>query len=156
MQTRQGPLYELRARRVVFGGELPFFLQLGATYMKQKVYAPSSLHGGAIGPTSILRTLYTTSPSMMSAQQAQHDSHEMLLALLSALHSSSRGNTATGCNCIVHGTFGGVLQSSVECGKCGNVNVVKDPMLDISLELTAVKGEKETLEGCLRRYVEGM
>ena len=39
------------------------------------------------------------------------------------------------CECIIHETFSGVLQSNVKCTGCHNVTTTLDPFIDISLEL---------------------
>ncbi|PWZ00966.1 cysteine proteinase, partial [Testicularia cyperi] len=39
------------------------------------------------------------------------------------------------CPCVVHRTFAGQLQSDVTCGRCGQINTTKDPMLDLSLDV---------------------
>lgn len=46
------------------------------------------------------------------------------------------------CQCIVHKTFAGVLQSNVTCSMCGNVTTTHDPMLDISLGLRPMEKKK--------------
>lgn len=48
------------------------------------------------------------------------------------------------CECIVHKTFAGVLQSNVTCLRCGNVTTTFDPMLDISLGLRPAEKKKKT------------
>lgn len=47
------------------------------------------------------------------------------------------------CDCVVHQTFAGVLQSNVTCLKCGNVSSAYDPMLDISLDLLPAEKKKK-------------
>ena len=39
------------------------------------------------------------------------------------------------CNCIVHLTFQGLLQSELRCHKCNYASVTSDPFLDISLDV---------------------
>ncbi|OLY79337.1 Ubiquitin carboxyl-terminal hydrolase 51 [Smittium mucronatum] len=39
------------------------------------------------------------------------------------------------CSCVVHQTFGGILQSTVVCNDCGNISVAFDPVLDLSLDI---------------------
>jgi ubiquitin carboxyl-terminal hydrolase 22/27/51 len=42
------------------------------------------------------------------------------------------------CKCIVHKTFGGLLQSDVTCLECGTVSSANDPILDISIDIKSV------------------
>ena len=61
------------------------------------------------------------------------------------------------CNCVIHSTFAGQLQSDVKCERCGNITSTVDPMLDISLELKVMGGEsnsENSLAACLRRLVD--
>jgi ubiquitin carboxyl-terminal hydrolase 22/27/51 len=114
------------------------------------MYTPAAT---PIGPTALLATAWRASSDL--AGHAQQDAHEALIALLGALHNTSRGSTNVSCICVVHAAFAGALQSEIRCGgrACGQVRTTVDPCLDISLELPAGKeGEgEETLEGCLRR-----
>jgi ubiquitin carboxyl-terminal hydrolase 22/27/51 len=103
--------------------------------------------GTAYAPTSLLTTMWKSSTEL--AGYSQQDAHEALVSLRQGIHSSTRGSTQTACNCVVHDAFGGMLQSSVRCVKCGNVTQTVDPILDIPLE---VRGE-DNLAGCLRRYL---
>lgn len=88
---------------------------------------------------------------------AQQDAHEFFIAALNQIHSTSRGSTNVSCNCIIHTTFAGQLQSDVKCERCGNVTNTVDPMLDISLELkgkTSETSAENTLAACLRRFTQ--
>ncbi|KAJ8520755.1 hypothetical protein ONZ45_g2476 [Pleurotus djamor] len=82
------------------------------------------------GPTSFLTTTWRTSPEL--AGYAQRDAHEFFISALNQIHSTSRGSTNVSCNCIIHSTFAGLLQSDVKytqpeklgakeytCDKCG-------------------------------------
>ncbi|KAI5995829.1 hypothetical protein F5J12DRAFT_907170 [Pisolithus orientalis] len=105
------------------------------------------------GPTSFLATTWKVSAEMSG--YAQQDAHEFFITALNQIHGTCRGSTNISCNCIVHQTFAGQLQSEVTCERCGNVTRTVDPMLDISLELRDPGIEKEiTLAGCLRRYTK--
>lgn len=53
------------------------------------------------------------------------------------------GHKLANCDCIVHKTFAGLLQSNVTCSRCGNVTTTVDPMLDISLGLRPVEKKKK-------------
>jgi ubiquitin carboxyl-terminal hydrolase 22/27/51 len=107
------------------------------------------------GPYTFLATTWRAAAEL--AGYAQQDAHEFFISALNQIHSTSRGSTEVSCNCIIHSTFAGQLQSDVKCERCGNVNTTHDPMLDISLEL---KGRGDTVAGgntlaaCLRRYTQ--
>ena len=108
------------------------------------------------GPTSFLFTSWRVSTTELSGY-AQQDAHEFFIFALNQIHNTSRGSTNVSCNCIVHSTFAGQLQSDVKCERCGNVTTTVDPMLDISLELKGKGGEpmsgENTLASCLKRCV---
>ncbi|KAG9316072.1 hypothetical protein JVU11DRAFT_3740 [Chiua virens] len=108
------------------------------------------------GPTSFLETTWKVSTEMSG--YSQQDAHEFFITALNQIHSKCRGSTNISCNCIIHQTFAGQLQSDVTCERCGNVNSTVDPMLDISLELRGKGGEvasgENTLAGCLRRFTK--
>jgi ubiquitin carboxyl-terminal hydrolase 22/27/51 len=101
------------------------------------------------GPTALLATTWRAAGSL--AGYAQQDAHECLIALLNAAHASARGSTLLKCNCIVHSTFGGMLQSDVRCPRCNNLSETVDPCLDISLGLA--RDRQNTLSECLKRCV---
>ncbi|KAF5334866.1 hypothetical protein D9758_014272 [Tetrapyrgos nigripes] len=104
------------------------------------------------GPSSFLSTTWRKSTSL--AGYAQQDAHEFFISTLNQMHSNCKGSTNISCNCIIHSTFAGALQSDVTCGKCGNVTSTVDPMLDISLELKEGKDGGDTLAGCLKRFTQ--
>jgi ubiquitin carboxyl-terminal hydrolase 22/27/51 len=109
--------------------------------------------GSPLGPVTLLRTTWENSVDV--AGYAQHDAHEIFIALLNQLHLGSAESTnGNSCACVVHQVFAGQLQSDVKCGKCDHVNPTVDPMLDISLELKDMQsGKAITLASCLRRFV---
>ncbi|KAK0222878.1 hypothetical protein EDD85DRAFT_860078 [Armillaria nabsnona] len=107
-----------------------------------------SVETAPYGPSSFLATTWTKSPEL--AGYAQHDAHEFFISVLNHIHSNSRGSTNVSCNCIIHSTFAGQLQSDVKCERCNNVTSTSDPMLDISLELK----DETTLHGCLKRFTQ--
>ncbi|KAH7911361.1 hypothetical protein BJ138DRAFT_1135452 [Hygrophoropsis aurantiaca] len=107
------------------------------------------------GPTSFLATTWKVSAELSG--YAQQDAHEFFITALNQIHGTCRGSTNISCNCIVHSTFAGQLQSDVTCERCGNVTSTVDPMLDISLELKGKSGGasgENTLAGCLRRFTK--
>lgn len=107
------------------------------------------------GPTSFLHTTWRASHELSG--YSQQDAHEFFISALNQIHTTSKGSTNVSCNCIIHSTFAGQLQSDVKCERCGNVTSTVDPMLDISLELKGKTGElvngENTLAACLRRSV---
>lgn len=118
----------------------------------QKIYSEDN---SPYGPSGFLYTLWKASSELSG--YAQQDAHESFITVLNQIHSTSRGSTNVSCNCIIHNTFAGSLQSDVKCEKCGNVTSTVDPTLDISLELKGKAGEMvgdNTLEGCLRRFTQ--
>ncbi|KAH9925470.1 cysteine proteinase [Amylocystis lapponica] len=108
------------------------------------------------GPTSFLATTWRASAELSG--YAQHDAHEFFISALNQIHGTSRGSTIFSCICIVHSTFGGILQSDVKCERCGQVTSAADPMLDISLELKdkggEAAGQELTLASCLRKFTQ--
>ncbi|KAK2460172.1 hypothetical protein APHAL10511_007851 [Amanita phalloides] len=106
------------------------------------------------GPHTFLATTWKASAEL--AGYAQQDAHEFFIAALSQIHATSRGSTEVSCNCIIHSTFAGQLQSDVKCERCENVTTTSDPILDISLELKGKGGEmsENSLAACLRRYTQ--
>lgn len=70
----------------------------------------------------------------------QQDAHEYLQFILNALHSANinpdeKEEKAEDCQCVIHKTFGGLLQSTVTCGKCKNTTTALDPFMDLSLDI---------------------
>lgn len=117
-----------------------------------KVYSDDTL---PYGPITFLATTWKASAELSG--YAQQDAHEFFISALNQIHLTSRGFTNVSCNCIIHSTFAGQLQSDVTCERCGNITSTVDPMLDISLELKGKGGEvssaENTLGACLRRLV---
>lgn len=99
-------------------------------------------------PTALLKAMWRMNKGL--AGYEQQDSHEFLVSLLHLLHSHL-ADRAFGCDCVVHGIYSGVLESSVTCGKCQSVNSVFDPFMDISLQLSS--GRVSMLE-CLERFTQ--
>ncbi|KAJ1677911.1 hypothetical protein EV182_005186, partial [Spiromyces aspiralis] len=54
--------------------------------------------------------------------------------------SPRHGGCDGGCSCIIHQTFGGILQSTVTCLKCKNTTQALDPILDVSLDIPEQRG----------------
>ncbi|KAJ3516520.1 hypothetical protein NLJ89_g1070 [Agrocybe chaxingu] len=108
------------------------------------------------GPITFLATTWKASSELSG--YAQQDAHEFFICALNQIHLTSRGFTNVSCNCIIHSTFAGQLQSDVKCERCGNITTTVDPMLDISLELKGKGGEvasaENTLGACLRRFTQ--
>ncbi|KAH7928110.1 cysteine proteinase [Leucogyrophana mollusca] len=119
----------------------------------QEIYSANTT---PFGPTSFLATTWKVSAEVSG--YSQQDAHEFFITALNQIHGTCRGSTNISCNCIIHSTFAGQLQSDVTCERCGNVTSTVDPMLDISLELKGKTGEAvsgdNTLAGCLRRFTK--
>lgn len=86
--------------------------------------------------------------------------------ILNSLHLENGGTSthSTDCDCIIHKTFYGILQSTVTCDKCRNTTTALDPIMDLSLDLrTQAKKRKASsddaqqsgaiqLHDCLARF----
>lgn len=156
---------------VCLGCELAAFMSLLVPSSSQTM-----LLAPPIAPQGILEAMWSAFPTFIGT--AQHDAHELLIALLGGLHSHThprvfvhggvsprftpRGHTL--CDCAVHQHFSGVLRSTLACGSCGHASHKFDPFLDVSLSLTdatAIDIERNgpmsemsaiTIEALLRQY----
>jgi ubiquitin carboxyl-terminal hydrolase 22/27/51 len=90
------------------------------------------------GPVDFLATTWKASTELSG--HGQQDAHEFFISALNQIHSTSRGSTNVSCNCIVHSTFSGQLQSDVKCERCGTVTSTVDPLMDVSLEINKSNG----------------
>ncbi|ORY94944.1 hypothetical protein BCR43DRAFT_494854 [Syncephalastrum racemosum] len=93
------------------------------------------------GPCSFLQSMWMSVKEL--AGYAQQDAHEFFISALNNIHAGCEGHKLANCDCIVHKTFAGLLQSNVTCSRCGNVTTTVDPMLDISLGLRPVEKKKK-------------
>ncbi|CAO3588838.1 unnamed protein product [Absidia cylindrospora] len=93
------------------------------------------------GPCHFLQAMWMSLREL--AGYAQQDAHEFFISALNHIHAGCKDNTMVDCQCIVHKTFAGVLQSNVTCSMCGNVTTTHDPMLDISLGLRPMEKKKK-------------
>ncbi|KAF9580622.1 hypothetical protein BGW38_002657, partial [Lunasporangiospora selenospora] len=89
---------------------------------------------------SFLHTMWMSSSDL--AGYAQQDAHEFFISALNQIHAKSPLAKAHYCNCVIHKTFAGILQSDVTCLNCANVTSAFDPILDISLDLRPTKRSK--------------
>ncbi|KAI9773463.1 MAG: hypothetical protein M1840_007680 [Geoglossum simile] len=92
------------------------------------------------------------------------DAHEYLHFVLGQLHASNGGGSDLGeeemCECIIHKSFYGKLQSDVTCERCHNVTTAVDPVMELNLELQGrsnameaqVHGTIQDLHGCFDRF----
>jgi ubiquitin carboxyl-terminal hydrolase 22/27/51 len=107
------------------------------------------------------------------AGYAQQDAHEFFISALNNIHAGCEGHKLSNCDCIIHKTFAGLLQSNVTCLRCKNITTTCDPMLDISLGLKPPEKKKanrslngrrfshdersskqgNTLKDCLERFL---
>ncbi|KAI8967242.1 hypothetical protein BDF20DRAFT_1004934 [Mycotypha africana] len=84
------------------------------------------------GPCRFLQSMWMSMKEL--AGYAQQDAHEFFISALNNIHAGCEEHKlGTNCECIIHKTFAGLLQSNVTCLKCKNVTTTYDPMLDISL-----------------------
>ncbi|KAE8913359.1 hypothetical protein PF005_g29008 [Phytophthora fragariae] len=149
--TKRGPD---PAITVCLGCELAAFMAL--LVPPSAHLAGKALAASPIAPQGILEAMWNAFPSFIGT--AQHDAHELLIALLGGLHSHThprvfvhggasprftpRGHSL--CDCAVHQHFSGVLRSELACGGCGFASHKFDPFLDVSLSLDDgnIKDEK--------------
>ncbi|KAG7694328.1 hypothetical protein KL929_003868 [Ogataea haglerorum] len=129
----------------------------------------SSPSAAGYGPVSLLTAAWKVKRSL--AGYSEQDAHEFWQFLLHQLHKNDTKKSKAykehtpapedqqspahgSCNCIIHRTFAGELQSSIRCKDCRNTTVTVDPMLDLSLEIQEkhTDGSKTaipSLEACL-------
>lgn len=88
------------------------------------------------------------------AGYTQQDAHEFFISVLNEMHRNFCGilspniGKESGCKCIIHEAFGGILQSDVICLQCKSVSTVFDPFLDISIDITsAIRKTTNTSNG---------
>ncbi|KAL4118665.1 hypothetical protein PRIC2_010990 [Phytophthora ramorum] len=127
--TKRGPD---PAITVCLGCELAAFMAL----LVPPSVPQKTLVASPIAPQGILEAMWNAFPSFIGT--AQHDAHELLIALLGGLHSHTHPRV------FVHGVhqhFSGVLRSELACGGCGSASHKFDPFLDVSLSLD--DGEKQ-------------
>lgn len=128
----------------------------------------------AYGLTSFVEAAWKVKRSL--AGYSEQDAHEFWQFLVHQIHkndtSSSKytknkestpltdkqttQNDSTKCDCIIHRTFLGALQSTLTCTECGSSRTIQDPMLDISLEIQDKIGDEkvslEDLHSCFKKY----
>lgn len=90
------------------------------------------------GMVAMLQASWKGGGSLAGYQQ--QDAHEYFQFTLDSLHTTNRDQSdknhdSQSCTCIIHSTFGGVLQSTVTCSKCKNVTTAIDPFMDLSLDV---------------------
>ncbi|KAH6637444.1 ubiquitin carboxyl-terminal hydrolase-like protein 22 [Boeremia exigua] len=112
------------------------------------------------GAVSMLMGSWLAGESLAGYQQ--QDAHEYMQFFLNTLHLTNGGTTdSEDCECIIHKTFYGKLQSTVTCDKCNNITTALDPYMDLSLDIRnnkkrrhADKGEEASLDlrDCLDRF----
>ena len=83
-------------------------------------------------PNACLYAMWNSQKHLSGYQQ--QDAHEYFISLLDEIHKKSGGEQHS-CECVIHETFGGVLQSDLTCLECGVGSFTNDPFLDISLEI---------------------
>ncbi|KAI8058934.1 uncharacterized protein B0P05DRAFT_599889 [Gilbertella persicaria] len=93
------------------------------------------------GPCRFLQSMWMSLKEL--AGYAQQDAHEFFISALNNIHAGCEEQKLANCECIIHKTFAGLLQSNVTCLRCRNVTTTCDPMLDISLGLRPVEKKKQ-------------
>lgn len=93
------------------------------------------------GPCRFLQSMWMSLKEL--AGYAQQDAHEFFISALNNIHAGCEEQKLSNCDCIIHTTFAGLLQSNVTCLRCRNVTTTCDPMLDISLGLRPVERKKK-------------
>lgn len=130
----------------------------------------------AYGLTSFVEAAWKVKRSL--AGYSEQDAHEFWQFLVQQIHKSDtasntpvadkrgspnttenvddNGDNSTRCDCIIHRTFSGTLQSTLSCTACGSSRTIEDPMLDISLEIQDKIGDEKIslkdLHSCLKKY----
>lgn len=126
------------------------------------------------GLTSFIEAAWKVKRSL--AGYSEQDAHEFWQFLVHQIHKNDTKNSKyiqskestpsldnqsfkssnTNCDCIIHKTFSGTLESTLTCTVCGHSRKIEDPMLDVSLEIQNKQGEKRTsledLHSCFRKY----
>lgn len=97
------------------------------------------------GPCRFLQSMWMSLKEL--AGYAQQDAHEFFISALNNIHAGCEEQKLSHCECIIHKTFAGLLQSNVTCLRCRNVTTTCDPMLDISLGLRPVEKKKKQAPG---------
>lgn len=97
------------------------------------------------GPCRFLQSMWMSLKEL--AGYAQQDAHEFFISALNNIHAGCKEQKLSHCECIIHKTFAGLLQSNVTCLRCRNVTTTCDPMLDISLGLRPVEKKKKQAPG---------
>eukprot|EP00004_Rigifila_ramosa_P017070 TRINITY_DN4115_c0_g1_i5.p2 TRINITY_DN4115_c0_g1~~TRINITY_DN4115_c0_g1_i5.p2 ORF type:complete len:349 (-),score=88.35 TRINITY_DN4115_c0_g1_i5:24-1070(-) len=105
----------------------------------------------------LLQALWTHADSL--AGYEQQDAHEFLIALLNGLHTDSvryaslglGAGHESGCRCVVHRVFSGVLRSELTCNKCAGMSLTLDPFFNLSVDIAPGESGAQgaTLAQCL-------
>lgn len=105
----------------------------------KEFYTSPELKG--FGITDLLTASWKVKRSLAGFEE--QDAHEFWQFLMGEMHKTDpsrkklENSKSTDCNCIIHSTFGGTLVSTLECLNCGKTRSTHDPIMDISLEITA-------------------
>ncbi|KAI9787723.1 MAG: hypothetical protein M1839_000254 [Geoglossum umbratile] len=118
------------------------------------------------GAVDMLAKSWLTQQGLFREQigNEMQDAHEYLHLVLGQLHASNGGEPDLSeqalCECIIHKSFYGKLQSDVTCQKCYNVTTAVDPVMELNLELQGrggaveaeVHGTIQDLHGCFDKF----
>ena len=126
------------------------------------------------GLTSFIEAAWKVKRSL--AGYSEQDAHEFWQFLVHQIHKNDTKNSKyiqskestpsldsqnfkssnVHCDCIIHKTFSGTLESTLTCSVCGQSRKIEDPMLDVSLEIQNKQGSERTslkdLHSCFRKY----
>lgn len=110
--------------------------------MFEEFYSSERLEG--YGAVNMLMGSWMANSSLAGYQQ--QDAHEYMQFLLHSLHEENSGHNdelndnahnEANCDCVIHRTFYGKLQSNVTCDKCRNITTRVEPVMDLSLDIKA-------------------
>lgn len=129
------------------------------------------------GLTSFIEAAWRVKRSL--AGYSEQDAHEFWQFLIHQIHKNdttsarylknkestpavendnTRQPEPKSCDCIIHKTFSGTLESTLTCTVCGSSRKIEDPMLDVSLEIQDKRdGEKASLtdlHSCFMKYTK--
>lgn len=108
--------------------------------MFQEFYSVEKTEG--YGAVNMLMGSWMANSSLAGYQQ--QDAHEYMHFLLNSLHednaeqggeASYHDSNESECECVIHRTFYGKLQSNVTCDKCKNTTTRVDPVMEIPLDI---------------------
>ncbi|KAJ3055277.1 hypothetical protein HK097_011008 [Rhizophlyctis rosea] len=118
--------------------QVSFYVEAHSPHEQFYYPQPPDQKNQPLTPVEFLHLSWAVRTELSGYQQ--QDSHEFFIACLNEMHGicSGRGDHDTsGCKCIVHTAFSGVLHSDILCSNpnCQFNNVKEESVLDISLDV---------------------